>query len=123
MVVPPLLLGQGYSGEASRLFQNAGDTVKRRYALLVEALEDAVDASENKTDRRKAIRQAARAVLPNATETKIFVTANVRAWRHFIEMRASAYADAEIRRLALLILDVLKAETPLLFGDFDVYEK
>ena len=42
----------------------------------------------------RPVRQAARAVLPNATETKIFVTANVRAWRHFIEMRG-----AVLRRL------------------------
>lgn len=74
------------------------------------------------TDHRKAIRQAARAVLPNAVETKIFVTANVRAWRHFIEMRASRYADVEIRRLALFVLDILQAEAPLLFGDFTIDE-
>ena len=73
-------------------------------------------------DRRKAVRQAARAVLPNATETKIFVTANVRAWRHFIEMRGAAYADWEIRKLALMILDILKSEAPLLFGDFEINE-
>ena len=33
----------------------------------------------DRTTRRKAARQAARSVLPNATETKIFVTANARA--------------------------------------------
>ena len=59
-------------------------------------------------------------MLPNAAETKIFVTANVRAWRHFIEMRASKYADEEIRRLALLVLEMLQAEAPLLFGDFTI---
>ena len=68
------------------------------------------------------MRQAARAVLPNATETKIFVTANVRAWRHFIEMRGAAYADWEIRRLALRVLEILREESPLLFGDFEVSE-
>ena len=56
-----------------------------------------------------------RALLPNATETRIFVTANVRAWRHFIETRASQYADIEIR-----ILRFLQAEAPLMFGDFTI---
>ena len=94
------------------------------YGRLVEALERAFprDMFESVRDRRKAIRQAARAVLPNATETKIFVTANVRAWRHFIEMRAAATADWEIRDLALMVLDVLQREAPLLFGDFSVQE-
>ena len=59
-------------------------------------------------------------MLPNATETKIFVTANVRAWRHFIEMRGAAFADWEIRRLALRIMEILAEEAPLLFGDFAV---
>ena len=69
---------------------------------------------------RKAIRQAARAVLPNATETKIFVTGNVRAWRHFIEMRAAPFADWEIRSLALQVLNILQRESPIMFGDFEV---
>ena len=68
------------------------------------------------------MRQAARAVLPNAAETKIFVTANVRAWRHFIEMRAASHADWEIRHLAIVVLEILQQEAPLLFGDFSVEE-
>ena len=74
------------------------------------------------SDRRKAIRQAARSVLPNATETKIFVTANVRAWRHFIEMRGAGFADWEIRNLAIIILKILEQESPLLFSDFTIDE-
>ena len=38
----------------------------------------------NPTLRRKQARQAARAILPNATETRIVVTGNYRAWRHFV---------------------------------------
>ena len=94
------------------------------YEELVNSLEESLDESlfEKKTDRRKAIRQAARSVLPNATETKLFVTANVRAWRHFIEMRSTPYADWEIRRMAIQILNLLVKEAPLLFGDFKIEE-
>ena len=56
------------------------------------------------TLRRKQARQAARAVLPNATETRIVVTGNYRAWRHFIATRASEHADVEIRALAVACL-------------------
>jgi thymidylate synthase (FAD) len=72
----------------------------------------------DRTARRKAARQAARSVLPNATETKIFVTANARALRHFLEQRGSAFAEPEIRKLAGKILDVLQADSPSLFGDY-----
>ncbi len=69
------------------------------------------------TDARKWARQAARSVLGNATETKILVTANGRAWRHFLNMRGSLHADPEIRAVAVAIADILKEEAPLLFGD------
>jgi len=72
----------------------------------------------DRTTRRKAARQAARSVLPNATETKIFVTANARAIRHFLEQRGSAYAEPEIRKLACKVLDVMQKESPNLFGDY-----
>lgn len=92
------------------------------YDALVNDLESIVPGElfESKTDWRKAIRQAARSVLPNATETKICVTANVRSWRHFIEMRAASFADWEIRCLAIMILQELQTESPLLFGDFSI---
>ena len=48
------------------------------------------------------------------------MTGNVRAWRHFIEMRGAPFADWEIRGLALQILELLREEAPLMFGDFEV---
>jgi thymidylate synthase (FAD) len=72
----------------------------------------------DRTTRRKTARQAARSVLPNATETKIFVTANARSLRHFLEQRGSAFAEPEIRKLAGKILDILNTDAPNLFGDF-----
>lgn len=71
-----------------------------------------------KTEARKFARQAARSVLPNATETKLFVTANGRSLRHFLELRGSRHAEPEIRKLAVAMLDVLVAESPNLFGDY-----
>src|SRR5436309_507828 len=78
-----------------------------------------IPADADRTTRRKAARQAARSVLPNATETKIFVTANARALRHFLEMRGSAWAEPEIRKLAGKLLDVLQKESPNLFSDYE----
>jgi thymidylate synthase (FAD) len=77
------------------------------------------EGRKDKTDRRKAAREAARSVLPNCTETKIFVTANARAWRHFIEMRADPAADAEMRRAAIAALVVLRDASPNIFGDYE----
>ncbi len=72
----------------------------------------------DRTTRRKTARQAARSVLPNATETKITVTANARALRHFLEQRGSPHAEPEIRKLACAMLDVVAKDAPNLFGDY-----
>ena len=70
--------------------------------------------------RRKMARQAARSVLPNATETRIFVTANARALRHFCELRGSEHADVEIHKLAVKVLRVLHGQAPAIFGDMTI---
>jgi len=59
-------------------------------------------------------------VLPNATETIIFVTANARALRHFIELRGSEWAETEIRKVALQMLRIMQREAPSIFGDYRI---
>lgn len=67
--------------------------------------------------------QDARYVLPNATETEIVVTANMREWRHIIRLRGDPSSQWEIRRLAIEILKILKAHCPSVFCDMEVDEK
>lgn len=93
--------------------QEARDAYVERVAELMESLD-----IEDGTLRRKRAREAARSVLPNATETKIVATGNVRAWRHIIALRGHISADMEIRQLAEELLHQLKAEAPHFFGDF-----
>ena len=124
-VIPPALSAENGSADAAReILRGALQSSADAYARLVDELDAAIpeDRFRRATDRRKAIRQTARAVLPNAAETKIFVTGNVRAWRHFIEMRAAPFADAEIRALAIQVLEILREESPLMFGDFRISE-
>jgi len=92
------------------------------YVELVESLAARYKDVPDRTQRRKLARQAARSVLPNATETMIFVTANGRALRHFIEMRASEWADVEIRKVAVQILRIMQKEAPSMFGDYQVVQ-
>jgi thymidylate synthase (FAD) len=88
------------------------------YMKLVGMLAETFKDEPDRTLRRKLARQAARSVLPNATETKIFVTANARALRHFIEMRASRHAEVEIRKLGVQVLRLMQQEAPNLFSDY-----
>ncbi len=74
---------------------------------------------DEKRELRKRVRQTARSVLPNCTETRIFCTANARSLRHFLELRCSRFADVEIRRLAAALWEMLVLEAPNLFGDYE----
>jgi thymidylate synthase (FAD) len=104
------------------LWLGAVEKSHQAYCSLVDGLMSKFSDVEDKTVRRKMARQAARSVLPNATETKIFVTANARALRHFIEMRCSEYAEVEIRKVATEMVKVLQREAPHLFGDYELVE-
>ncbi len=77
-------------------------------------------SAEAKTDLLKKVRQSARSVLPNETETVIVVTGNARAWRHVIEERASAHAEVEIRELAVRAFLCLQQADPVLFDDYTI---
>jgi thymidylate synthase (FAD) len=109
--------------ELHKLWMESIEQSHQSYCRLAERLAQKIaqDPSTKElpaTDRRKTARQAARSVLPNATETKIFVTANARALRHFLEMRGSRHAEPEIRLLADEICRIMQREAPHIFGDY-----
>jgi len=101
-------------------FLAATDAAQQAYTELLEGLEKKFADVSNAMLRRKQARQAARAVLPNATETRIVVTGNYRAWRHFIAMRATEHADVEIRGCAVGCLRELQRVAPNVFRDFEI---
>ncbi len=106
--------------ELHAVFLEAAEQSLASYTRLLEGLEKKFADVDNATSRRKQARQAARAVLPNATETRIVVTGNYRAMRHFVAMRASEHADVEIRELAIAMLRELQRVAPNVFADFEI---
>ena len=86
-----------------KVWQNAVQTSKDAYRQILNLLTESKtfnDPSKNKKEQRQMARSIARSVLTNATETKILVTANARAWRHFFEVRGSSPHNEEMRHLA-----------------------
>ena len=117
-VVPPAILGdEALLAQWKEQVESAQTT----YVALVDKLMERYIWVDNKVHRRKMAREAARGVLPNSTETKIVVTANVRGWRTMLELRTSEGAEMEIRRCAVGVLRVLQAEAPGFFSDFETY--
>jgi len=100
--------GIGEHPEAEERFQMAVNDAYEAYCDLTRILMNSGYAE------KEAIEEA-RAMLPNATETKIVVTMNARTLRHFFEKRLCTRAQAEIRQLAKAMLSLVLAEAPNLF--------
>lgn len=63
--------------------------------------------------------QIARSVLPNALKTELYVTANLREWRHIFKLRCAKGAHPQMRRLMQSILTAFIMDYPVFFEDLD----
>ena len=121
-VMPPRLESFPEAKEAwLKAITATKDAYKSINGLL---LDGGLSPSEDldKKELNRAIRSAARSVLPNATETKIVMTANARALRHFFDVRGSIPGDVEMRLVAAALLRIVKHEAPGMFFDFSIEE-
>jgi thymidylate synthase (FAD) len=98
-IVPPAVRA---TPDALVTFREATRAAFRAYRSLIDSGVDAEDA---------------RYLLPNAVETKIVVTMNIRELLHFFELRACKRAQWEIRAVALSMLELAEPTAPYLFAD------
>ena len=96
------------SPQAHSVFVDFMDKAKRTYQEL---------------QQMKIRKEDARFVLPNAVESQIVVTANLREWRHIIGLRTTPGAQWEIKQAAIEILEILRQHAPTVFEDLAVEAK
>jgi len=65
--------------------------------------------------------QEARSVLPNSLKTEIWVTYNLREWRHFFQLRCAPAAHPQMQEVARMLLAEMTAYVPIIFDD--IYEE
>ena len=117
-VMPPAVAGDAKLEEE---WTRQVEASQAAYVRSVEGLMERYAWVTDKVHRRKMAREAARSVLPNATEVKIVASGNARAWRTMLELRCGEGAELEIRRLAVTALRVFQREAGSLFSDFEIY--
>ena len=59
--------------------------------------------------------EEARSVLPNSVKTEVFVTANLREWRHILRLRGHRSAHPQIREVMLPLATELAEKLPAIF--------
>ena len=67
--------------------------------------------------------EIARAVLPLCTKTELFMTANLREWRHILKLRTAKAAHPQMRQIANQILNIFKEKLPVIVEDIGVDKK
>ncbi len=94
--------------EGQKLFEDLMEAIAEKYGRLAELL-------MKHGASRESAREDARFVLPNAVETKIFITMNARELLHFFNQRLCNRAQWEIREMALAMLKLVKQVAPVIF--------
>ena len=104
-IIPPAF---ATDENAVKVFTKAMKDAKRSYDKLVEI-------GLAKGLSKEAAQEDARFVLPNAAETKIFVTMNARELRNFFATRCCKRAQWEICAMAIEMFRLCRQVAPLLF--------
>ncbi len=84
-------------------------------AIWEECLERVVEAYR-KLRALGVAKEDARFLLPNATATRLVMTANLREWLHIFRLRISPHAQWEIREVCVRMLEALCPHAPGVFG-------
>ncbi len=120
-VTPPAI---AEDKEAAALYQSSMESAIKAYHAIADRLQAKYTQElvskglDEKTARSKAEKMAiedARFVLPNASETKMVVTMNVRSLRNFFRLRCCNRAQWEIRAVAIEMLRLCCKAAPALF--------
>lgn len=121
-VVPPLLMFLSGGGVAHHplitkfhadclasldAYSETLEAIQKAFGLTQESGE-----SKRQTLQRKRALEAARALLPNAAETRLLWTVNLRTLRQVLLLRGGEGADLEIRRLAVGMFTYLTTVGP-----------
>ena len=102
--------------ESRRIFQDVFKGIEHFYSHLesVWGINDPGIAFSEK----KKLTSMFRRIVPMGVATGGVWTMNLRALRHVLAMRMSPAAEEEIHLVAGMILKVMQAEEPVIFGDF-----
>ncbi|MDY6152795.1 MAG: FAD-dependent thymidylate synthase [Terrisporobacter sp.] len=102
--IKPCFFDEG--SEGYEIWKKSMQNIENEYMKLIE-----VDATP----------QEARSILPNSIKTELVMTMNLREWRHFFLLRCDKAAHPQMRQVANLILNLFKANIPIIFDDIEPY--
>lgn len=104
-------------GRSQQVFIRAFNQMQENYKELCNIWE--MDESNHNFHYKKTMTSAFRRIVGMGVCTGGVWTLNTRALRHMLTMRCSKAAEEEIQLVANTILSIMRAQEPVLFGDFN----
>lgn len=107
-IMPSFFKGMQGTPKMRKLWMTAMETAEHTYLALLDAGAKPEDA---------------RSVLPNSLKTEIYITMNLREWRHFFALRTAPAAHPDMRILAQLLLKEFRKHIRIVFDDINTTQE
>ena len=88
------------------------------YATWKNAMEE-MEKSYMKMKELGATTDMCREILPHSTAAEYTMTANIREWKHILELRTTNHVHPAIRQILIPLLLLFKEQMPEIFGDIE----
>lgn len=94
---------------------------KKVFETWKKAIED-MEKAYMKMKELGASTDMCREILPHSTAAEYTMTANIREWKHILELRTTNHVHPAIRQVLIPLLLLFKEQMPEIFGDIE-YDK
>ncbi len=91
---------------------------KAVYATWKNAMEE-MEKSYMKMKELGATTDMCREILPHSTAAEYTMTANIREWKHILELRTTNHVHPAIRQILIPLLLLFKEQMPEIFGNIE----
>jgi thymidylate synthase (FAD) len=109
--------------QAEKNRQSSGDPLAEDEAVTAdEIFQTAIRRCENAYSALIAVgvaREVARMVLPQCTQTRLYMTGNIRSWIHYLQLRTRQDTQLEHRAVALAAQAIFVAHLPVVAAALD----
>lgn len=95
---------------------------KEVFETWEKAIED-MEKAYMKMKELGASTDMCREILPHSTAAEYTMTANIREWKHILELRTTNHVHPAIRQVLIPLLLLFKEQMPEIFGDIEYDEE
>jgi thymidylate synthase (FAD) len=96
--------------------EDVGTETQRWWTIAQEQAEDITFGLYEQALEKGIARECARFILPESTETKLYMSGSLRSWIHFFELRCDEHTQQEHREIALDARKIFSEQFPIISG-------